>query len=100
MFNAFQTFVGKATGKIKPTKSYSDYYVFLCSFSIGLVGQLYIFYTLEWELGILFSFHGKLCLRMETADMLKGVRHIGISYNRENVINVAFPNFWWVASYC
>ena len=32
LLNAFQTFVGKATGKIKPTKSYSDYYVFLCSF--------------------------------------------------------------------
>ena len=27
IFNAFQTFVSKATGKIKPTKSYSDYYV-------------------------------------------------------------------------
>ena len=32
LLNAFQTFVSKATGKIKPTKSYSDYYVFLCSF--------------------------------------------------------------------
>ena len=32
LLNAFQTSVSKATGKIKPTKSYSDYYVFLCSF--------------------------------------------------------------------
>ena len=27
----------------------------------------------EWELGILFSFHGKLCLGVATADMLKEV---------------------------
>ena len=27
----------------------------------------------EWELGILFSFHGKLCLGVEPGDMLKEV---------------------------
>ena len=27
----------------------------------------------EWELGILFSFHGKLCLGVETVDILKEV---------------------------
>ena len=30
-------------------------------------------YVQEWELGILFSFHGKLCLGVETVDMLKEV---------------------------
>ena len=27
----------------------------------------------EWELGILFSFHGKLCFGVEIVDMLKEV---------------------------
>ena len=50
LLNAFQTFLSKATGKIKPTKSYSDYYVFLCSFLIGLMGQLCIFLHFEKQL--------------------------------------------------
>ena len=29
----------------------------------------------EWELGILFSFHSKLCLGVETVDMLKEVMY-------------------------
>ena len=54
----------------------------------------------EWELGVLFSFHGKLCLGVKTVDMLKEVIYVGFSYNKEDVINMALPNFWWVASCC
>ena len=33
-------------------------------------------YIQEWELGVLLSFHGKLCLGMKAVDMLKKVMYI------------------------
>ena len=51
----------------------------------------------EWELGVLFSFHGKLCLGVKAAEK---VMLVGFSYNRKDVINIAFLNFWWMAGCC
>ena len=55
IFWVFQTFISKATGKIKPTKSDSDYYVFSCAFSVGLVGQLCIFLHFEKQFNSMFA---------------------------------------------
>ena len=46
----------------------------------------------EWELGVLFIFHGKLCLGVKAVDVLKKVMWVGFSYNRDDIINMAFPN--------
>ena len=54
----------------------------------------------EWELGVLFSFYGKLCLGLKAVDMLKKAMYVGFSYNGEDVIKMAFLNFWWVAGCC
>ena len=51
----------------------------------------------DWELGVFFSFLGELCLGVKAVDMLKKVMYVGFSYNREDIINMAFPNFRWVA---
>ena len=54
----------------------------------------------EWELGIFFSFHGELGLGVNAVEVLKKSCKLDFRINREEVINMAFPNFWWVAGWC
>ena len=35
----------------------------------------------QWVLGVLFSFHGKLCVGLKAVYMLKEVMYVGFSYN-------------------
>ena len=50
----------------------------LCRFSVDSDGNGVVTIPLdecvqEWELGVLFSFHGKLCIGVKAVDMLKKV---------------------------
>ena len=56
--------------------------VCLCRFPVDYDGNGVVTIPLdecvqEWELGVLFSVHGKLCLGVKAVDMLKEVMQVG-----------------------